>query len=122
MDLSSYVLFAQVSGQSAAGQPGGFSGLIVQMFPIILIFGIFYFLLIRPQQKKQKEHQNMIQELKKGDYVLTSGGIYGLIVAVKDRGFSVKIADNVKVDIAKSAITALVKKRDENTGDIEIKE
>src|SRR3989338_7994503 len=118
MDFISHVMFAQASGPSGTPSPGGgLSGLIVQMFPIILIFGIFYFLLIRPQQKKQKEHQAMIDNLKKGDFILTTGGIYGVITNVKDKGYSVKIADNVKVDIAKGGVSALVKKREDGGED-----
>ena len=79
--------------------------------PIIFIFGIFYFLLIRPQQKKQKDHEKVIQELKKNDEVVTSGGVHGTIVNVKDSTFVLRIDDNVKVEINKSAVAYLKKGR-----------
>ncbi|HHL73519.1 MAG TPA: preprotein translocase subunit YajC [Bacteroidetes bacterium] len=72
--------------------------------PIILIFVVMYFFMIRPQVKKQKKHQEMVQSLQKGDKVLTSGGIYGQVVGIKENAFVVKIADNTKVEVAKSAI------------------
>ncbi|CAN2039590.1 preprotein translocase subunit YajC [Candidatus Magnetomoraceae bacterium gMMP-15] len=92
------------SGGGAAG--GGFSAFI----PMILIFGIFYFLLIRPQQKKAKEHREMIGTLKKGDRIITSGGIYGRITNANDsETITVEIADKVKVKCARGNIGVLVK-------------
>ena len=76
---------------------------IGQFIPLILIFVIFYFFLIRPQQKKVKEHKAMVEGLKKGDKVVTSGGITGVITRVVDNDkVEVEIADNVKVEIVKS--------------------
>ena len=95
---------AGVLGQCAQ-QPegGGGSGR-----PIVLIFVIFYFLLIRPQQKKQKTHQKMLEAIQKGDRVLTSGGVYGTVVGVKENVVVLKIAENVKVEFAKSAISHII--------------
>ena len=90
-----------------AAQPNA----IVSLMPIIFIFGIFYFLLIRPQQKKQKEHGKMIGELKKNDEVVTNGGMHGTIVNVKDTTFVVRVDENVKVEINKSAVSYLKKSR-----------
>jgi len=90
-----------------AAQPN----VIASLMPIIFIFGIFYFLLIRPQQKKQKDQQKMISELKKNDEVVTNGGMHGTIVNVKDDTFILRIDDNVKVEINKSAIAYLKKSR-----------
>ena len=75
--------------------------------PIILVFVIFYFLLIRPQQKKQKEHQIMLSKLKKGDKVITSGGIHGEVIGIKDKEDIVvlKIAENVKVEFQRNSIS-----------------
>ncbi len=83
---------------------------IGQFIPLILIFVIFYFFLIRPQQKKVKEHKQMVENLKRGDKVVTSGGIIGTIEKVIDNEkVEVIIADNVKVDVIKSTgIQALV--------------
>lgn len=82
---------------------------LVNLMPIILIFVIFYFLLIRPQQKRQAEHQKMISELKKNDEVVTSGGIHGVIVNVKDNAVVLKIAEGVKIEVQKSAVSSLKK-------------
>jgi preprotein translocase subunit YajC len=72
------------------------------------MFVIFYFLLIRPQQKKQKQHQEMIANLKKGDKVLTGGSIYGQITSVGENDLTVEIAKNVRVKVARGSIAALV--------------
>ena len=90
-----------------AAQPNA----IASLMPIIFIFGIFYFLLIRPQQKKQKEHEKMITELKKNDEVVTNGGIHGTIVNVKDATFVVRIDDNTKIEINKNSVAYLKKSR-----------
>ena len=101
---------AYAMGQSPQmGAQGGPSP-ILSFMPMILIFGIFYFLLIRPQQKRQKDHQKTISELKKNDEVITSGGIHGTIVNVKENTFMVRVDDNVKLEISKSAVAALKKK------------
>jgi len=90
-----------------AAQPNA----IASLMPIIFIFGIFYFLLIRPQQKKQKEHQKMVSELKKNDEVVTSGGMHGTVVNVKDTTLTLKVDENVKVEINKTAIAYVKKSR-----------
>ncbi len=82
---------------------------LVQFFPWILIFAIFYFLLIRPQQKKAKEHQEMLNNLKKGDKVLTSGGVYGVIVGIKPAVFELEVAEEVRIKLAKSAVSQVLK-------------
>ncbi len=84
---------------------------ILSFVPIILIFVIFYFLLIRPQQKKQKEHAEMVSKLKKGDQVITNGGIYGIISSVKDRTVLLKIDENVKMEIQKNSIAYITKNK-----------
>ncbi len=82
---------------------------LIQFFPLILIFIIFYFLLIRPQKSKEKEHQKMLANLNKNDEVVTSGGVHGTIVNVKDKTVILRIDDNVKMEIEKNAI-AYIKK------------
>lgn len=77
--------------------------------PFVAMVAIFYFLLIRPQQKQQKQHQAMLSELKKGDKIVTSGGIHGIVSSVKESIVSVKIADNVKIDVEKSTISKVIK-------------
>lgn len=82
---------------------------LVQFFPLILIFVIFYFLLIRPQKSKEKEHQKMLTNLGKNDEVVTSSGIHGTIINVKDKTVILRIDDNVKIEIEKNCV-AYVKK------------
>lgn len=77
---------------------------LVQLFPLIIIFVIFYFLLIRPQKQKEKEHQKMLKELNKNDEVVTSGGIHGTVINVKDKTVILRIDENVKIEIEKSCI------------------
>ena len=84
---------------------------IAQFIPLILIFVIFYFFLIRPQQKRVKDHRTMVENLKRGDEVITSGGIIGTIEKVmEDDRIEVVLADNVKVQIIKSTITSKLQK------------
>jgi preprotein translocase subunit YajC len=94
--------------QSAAGgggvQPSDPRGMLLQFLPLILVFVIFYFLILRPQTQKQKEVQKMIQELKKGDRVVSSGGIYGEVVEVKPETLIIRVADNVKMEFAKNSV------------------
>jgi len=87
----------------AAAGAGGAQGLM-SFLPLVLIFVVFYFLLIRPQQKKAKEHQEFIANLKKGDEVLTSGGLQGKITGLTDRVATLEIAENVRVKIARPYI------------------
>ena len=82
-----------------------------QFIPLILIFVIFYFFLIRPQQKRVKDHKAMVESLKRGDEVITSGGIIGVVDRImEDDRIEVTLADNVKVQIIRSTITSLLKK------------
>lgn len=98
---------AYAMGQSGSGTgqgAGGFASLI----PIVLMFVIFYFLLIRPQQKKAKDHQKLISQLKKGDRIVTSGGLHGRITGVSDTTMTVEIADRVRVKIARGNISQVL--------------
>ena len=79
----------------------------MSLAPLILIFIIFYFLLIRPQQKKTKAHQEMINALKTGDRVVTNGGIYGRVTKVEDAVVTVEVADKVRIKVARQAIASL---------------
>ena len=88
------------------GESGG--GGLMGFLPMILIFVAFYFLLIAPQRKKQKQHQKMINALEKGDNVKTIGGVFGTVTGVKVDRVIVRIAENVKVEVAKDAVSAKV--------------
>jgi len=83
---------------------------IAQFAPLIFIGVIFYFLLIRPQQKQRKEQQKLIEALKTGDKVVTSSGIYGLISNVKEKTVLLKVADNVKIEIDKAAVATVLER------------
>ena len=80
---------------------------LVQFVPILLIFGIFYFLLLAPMRKRQKQHQVLLGALKRGDRVVTNGGLLGEIAAVEEKVVHLKLGDNVKVRVVKSAIAGL---------------
>lgn len=94
--------------QAAPAQPSLFGGIL----PIILLFAAMYFLMIAPQRKKQKAHEKMLSELKSGDEVVTSGGIYGLITNVKDDRFVIRVSDTTKLEVGKSFVSGVVKKAD----------
>ena len=99
--------FLSVQPLWAAAGPAQGGGLMT-FAPLIAIVGIFYFLLIRPQQKQAKEHARMVNELKRGDRILTQGGLYGTVHAVKGKVIEVKISEETKVLIAKSFVTQVV--------------
>jgi preprotein translocase subunit YajC len=94
--------------QAAPGTPEQ-PPVLFQFLPLIIIAVLFYFLLIRPQQRKQKEHQQLVTSVKTGDKVVTAGGIHGIVANVKETSFLVKVADNVKIEFDKSAVTSVTK-------------
>ncbi|MFH0763531.1 MAG: preprotein translocase subunit YajC [Candidatus Omnitrophota bacterium] len=89
------------------------AGPLMNLMPIILIFVVFYFLLIRPQKKAQDAHKKMIASLKKNDEVITSGGIHGTIANVKEHTVTLKVDDNVKVEVQRSSISTMKRKAGE---------
>ena len=93
---------AYAMGQGGAGGQGagGFTGFI----PLILMFVIFYFLLIRPQQKKNKDHREMVSNLQKGDRIVTSGGLHGRITGLDDQTITLEIADKVRVKVSRGHV------------------
>ncbi len=94
---------------AAAGAPGdGFSAILVGLLPWLLIFVIFYMLMIRPQQKRMKQHQATIAAVKKGDEVITAGGIRGRVTKVADDEAEVEIAQGVRVRVVKSTLSHVV--------------
>jgi preprotein translocase subunit YajC len=101
MDFFISPAYAQGAQQ---GDPFGF------LLPMLIIFGAFYFLLIRPQQKRQKAHTELVGALQSGDEVLTAGGILGKVTSVTDLYATVKIADNVEIKIQKSTVSQVVPK------------
>ena len=99
-------MFASPAYASAGAASGGAAGFLVSVFPLVLIFVIFYFLLIRPQQKRQREIDNLLKSLKRGDMVRTSGGIRGEIVDLTDQEATLLIADKVKINILRSHVAS----------------
>jgi preprotein translocase subunit YajC len=104
------MLFSPAYAQAAGGAPGGFD--LISLMPLVLIFVVFYFLLIRPQQKKMKSHRDMIGAVKRGDRVLTGGGIIGSVVKVEDGDdvLLVEIAKDIRVRVARSTISDVLNK------------
>ncbi|MCP4722869.1 MAG: preprotein translocase subunit YajC [Desulfobacteraceae bacterium] len=100
--------YAMGASGGQAGQAGGIAGFL----PIIILFAIFYFLLIRPQQKKAKEHKEMINNLKKGARIVSSGGIYGTIVSIDDTTIGLEIAEKVKIKISRGNVAAQITDND----------
>jgi preprotein translocase subunit YajC len=89
--------------QPAGGDSGG--GIFSTLIMFAVIIGIFYFLIIRPQQKRQKDRQKLLESVQKGDKVITAGGVHGIVEGVEEKTLLIKIADNVKVKFERSAIS-----------------
>jgi preprotein translocase subunit YajC len=104
------VVFSLLMGSFGGGgaADGGSQSFITTLIPFALIIGIFYFLIIRPQNKKQKETQRMLSAIKKGDRVVTIGGIHGVVQNVKEGSVVVKVDDNVKIEFSRTAVSAVV--------------
>jgi len=105
--MSFFISDAMAEGAAAAGsQDGGFLG----MLPLLLIMVLFYFMLIRPQQKRAKEHKNMVGALSKGDELVTNGGLLGRVRNVGDSFLTLEIADGIEVKIQRQSVATLVPK------------
>ena len=98
------IAYAQES--AAAGAPNQTAVMIANIVPLVFVFGVFYFLMIRPQQKTKKAHEEMLKALDKNDEVITNSGIYGTIVGIKEDTVMLRVAENVKIEIQKSAIAS----------------
>jgi preprotein translocase subunit YajC len=103
MDSLAYAL-GGIGG--AGGEGGGFGAFV----PLILMFAIFYFLLIRPQQRKAKQHRELIASIKKGDRVVSSGGLYGVVTGLTDDVVTMEIAPKVRVKVSRGSISGLAKR------------
>lgn len=99
------IAYALGTGGGTSGQGGGFGAMV----PLILMFAIFYFLLIRPQQKKQKQLRQLLGDLKKGDRVITSGGLYGRITGLTDTVVTLEISEKVRVKVGRTNISGLAR-------------
>src|SRR5574344_283225 len=101
----SFIPFLQTAG---AATPASSQSLLMSVLPFVLIIAIFYFFIIRPQNKKQKETEKMLSALKKGDKVVTIGGIHGVVSSTKETTVIVKVDDNAKLEFNRSAIAAVI--------------
>jgi preprotein translocase subunit YajC len=106
--LTIFAAVPALADTPAAAPSGPMGGGLMGIVPWIMIFVVFYFLLIRPQQKQAQEHKKMLEALKRGDRILTQGGFYGTVSAVKGKVLEVKLTEEVKVLVAKSAVTEVV--------------
>ena len=103
MNFLAYAMGGMGGGGAEGGQGGAFGAFV----PLILMFAIFYFLLIRPQQKKAKEHRNMVSSLKKGDRVVSSGGLHGVVTGLTDDVVTIEIAPKVRVKVSRGSIAGV---------------
>ena len=107
-----------ISPAYAQAAGGGGGGLLVQLLPIILIFVVFYFLLIRPQQKRMKEHRNMVANLRRGDRIVTSGGLIGQVSkVVNENEIQVEISDDVRVRVVRNNVQEVLSKTEPAQGE-----
>jgi preprotein translocase subunit YajC len=102
-------MFSLLLAQAPAAAPSGAGSGLISMLPFVFIFVIMYYVMLRPQMRRQKEQAKLVSSLKTGDRVVTSSGIHGLISNVKETTVIVKVADNVKLEMEKTAVTNVVK-------------
>ena len=103
--FTSTVQTQETSAPSAGQPPKG--GIVSMFFPMAVVFVIFYFLMIRPQAKQRKQHQTLLQGLKKGDEIITSSGIYGKIAAIADNIATIEIAENIRIKMDKQQVATV---------------
>jgi preprotein translocase subunit YajC len=110
-------VFIRFPPAPSSGGTASSSGLNIlwQIGPIVLLIGVFYFLVIRPQSKKQKETKKMLESLKKGDKVITIGGIHGTVSSVKENSVIVKVDDDCKLEFLRSAVSTVVSREDSSS-------
>jgi len=108
----SIIVPAQAEAADPADSAGSQAPGWLSMVPMVFIFVAMYLVLIRPQQKRQKEHRELVSRLKAGDRIVTNGGIYGTIVGVKETSVMVEVADGVELDVIRSAVNTVVTEKD----------
>jgi len=106
--MNSFFLYLLMPAQQSADGAAGGGNPLMTFLPFVAIIAIFYFLIIRPQNKKQKETQKMLSQLKKGDKIVTIGGIHGTIQAVKEQTVIVKVDEDIKLEFNRSAISTVL--------------
>lgn len=110
LDLLVAPAFAQATTAPAAPPPGLFGGGLLGLLPLVAVFAVMYFLMIRPQMKRAKEHRVMIDKLARGDEVLTNGGIAGTITELGEHFVTVEVADNVRIRVQKGSVANVLPK------------
>lgn len=110
--MFSDIVYAMGGAPGGGAQPQGVGGMLTSFLPLVFIFAIFYFLLIRPQSKKAKEHKEVLDNLKKGDKVITSGGIHGIVEEIDGDVLTLKVGvkDDTKVKVSRNFIAGLREK------------
>ncbi len=101
--------FADATQQAAAVAPSGQPSTLGMVLPFALMFGVFYFLMIRPQQKKMKEHESLVTSLQKGEEVITNAGIFGKIHGIADKFITLEVDNNVRIKILKNQIATVLR-------------
>jgi preprotein translocase subunit YajC len=104
--MNTFILPLLMAAPQQSAEGGGGS-VLMTFFPFILIIAIFYFLIIRPQNKKRKETEKMLAAIKKGDKIITIGGLYGTVTNVKEKTIIIKVDDNVKLEFLRSAVSSV---------------
>ncbi len=107
MCIATLISVAFAAGNAPAARPSGW----MQLIPLILIFAVLWFILIWPQQRRQKQHKKMIESLKKGDKIVTVGGIHGVVTFIGDNTIIIKVDENTKLEISKNAVAAILEKK-----------
>lgn len=112
--VANFITLAMGGMPGGAGAQGGQQQSPYMMIGwVVIMLALFYFLLIRPQQRKEKERRNLIGSIKTGDRVIFGGGLIGIVTNIKEHVFTVKIADNTKVDVLRAAVTRVIQKDEE---------
>ena len=101
---------------AAPGGAGGIGGLVIQLAPFVLIFVVFYFLLIRPQQQRMKKHREIVGNLRRGDEVVTAGGMIGKVPRIAENEVTVELAENVRVKVVKHTISEVRSRTEPSKG------
>ena len=110
-----FITIGMGGAPGGAGAQGGQQSPYMMIGWVVIMLALFYFLLIRPQQRKEKERRNLINSIKTGDKIIFSGGLIGIVTNIKDNIFTVKIADNTKIEVLRGAVTKVIQK-DEDLG------
>lgn len=116
--MMNFTTLAMGGMPGGTGAQGGQQSPIMMIGWVVIMLALFYFLLIRPQQRKEKERRNLINNIKTGDKVIFGGGLIGIVTNIRENIFTVKIADNIKIDVLRGAVTRVVQKDEEIGQDV----